>query len=98
MEHAYAVMIVESAGMQNIVEYATRVFTVLDETIDGLTQEQFNAERISIMYDPNPNVHSSIKETTTAADLGFHFSHANRHLGSIEALRGLSGEPGSISS
>ncbi len=33
-------------------------------------------------------------ETTVAGDLGFHLSHANRHLGMIEALRGVLGIKG----
>ncbi len=97
MEHAYAAEMTVQAGMAAIVDYASSVFATLDDALDGLTAEQMHAQRISIMYDPDPNVHSPTKETTTVADLGFHFSHANRHVGSIEALRGLTGEAGSVS-
>jgi len=36
-------------------------------------------------------------ETTYIADLMFHIVHANRHLGMIEALRGLLDMNGSVS-
>lgn len=97
MGDAYAEEMTRTAGMAALTDYARSVFAALDEALNGLTTEQMHAERISIMWDPDPSVHSPTKETTTVADLGFHFSHANRHLGSIEALRGLSGEAGTVS-
>lgn len=36
------------------------------------------------------------KATTLTAELGFHFSHANRHLAMIEALRGLADQDGTM--
>jgi hypothetical protein len=33
-------------------------------------------------------------QTTIAADVGFHLSHASRHLGMMEALSGLRDRPG----
>jgi len=87
----------QKIGKNPLLDYARRVFTLADTAVSGLRPEQLPQARSGIMdYEvvdgrirPVPG-----KTTTIAADLIFHISHANRHLGMIEALRGLLGKKG----
>ncbi|MCX5909344.1 MAG: DinB family protein [Deltaproteobacteria bacterium] len=84
-------------GRDSLLDYARRVFTMANAAVAGLVPEDLPQARKGIMgYEvvdgqirPIPE-----KKTTIAAELIFHISHASRHLGMIEALRGLLGRKG----
>jgi hypothetical protein len=99
MDHEDAAALAVQVGQAKIVEYATRAFAQLDDALQTLEADQFGDTRTSVMEFEIRNgalrkAHG--KETTLAADLMFHLSHVNRHLGMIEALRGLLDADGSI--
>ncbi len=81
-------------GNSSLFDYAERTFAAVDQALDGLNAEQFHERRRSIMayrlsgYSAVP---APGPETTVAADIGFHLSHASRHLGMIEVIRGMQG-------
>lgn len=86
--------IVPRVGRGNLLDYAERTFSAVDQALDELDAEQFHERRRSIMaYKPSGAsiVPAPGPETTVAADVGFHLSHASRHLGMIEVLRGMQG-------
>jgi hypothetical protein len=100
MDPADATHLAQQIGREQIVAYAERTFTLLDDALANVTTEQMHADRISVMHDPihDPTrAHAPAKHTTLIADLGFHITHGYRHLGMMEALRGLSGEAGTVS-
>ena len=77
------------------------VFDVTNQTLDLLKPEHFAESRSSVMeyaYDVTDGRiwKAPGAATTLAADLGFHLSHANRHLGMIEALSGLLDKRGTV--
>lgn len=99
MGHEDAASLPNTVGKANIVEYARRTFALLDDALRSLESDRFGDVRPSVMEFEvrNGEVHKARgKETTIAADLAFHSSHVNRHLGMIEALRGLLNQDGSI--
>ena len=99
MMHEDAAALPRKIGKPALVDYATRVFAAFDAGLDELTADAMRATRTSVMeYEiRDGKVYKAPgKETTLAADLGFHLSHANRHLGMIEALRGLADQEGTI--
>ncbi len=74
-------------------------FAQLDDALQTLEADQFGDVRTSVIEFEIYNGElrkAPGKQTTLAADLTFHLSHINRHLGMIEALRGLLDEDGSI--
>lgn len=100
MTHDDAAALPHRVGKTALIDYATRVFAALDSAVSELTPEQCRSTRRSVMeYEiSNGKIYKAPgKETTLAADLGFHLSHANRHIGMIEALRGVLGQEGTIS-
>jgi hypothetical protein len=79
-------------GKDKILGYARRVFASVDNVIDGLGVHQ--------LFTPKPGIiehkvvddkltPASAAESTAAEDFGFHIFHAARHLGMVEALRGV---------
>ncbi len=81
--------------------YARQTFAATDEAFSRLRPEQFLQARPSVMeytYDRSTgNIwRTTGAETTVAADVAFHMSHANRHLGMIEALSGLLARKGTV--
>jgi len=99
MTHEDAAALPRTIGKPALVDYATRVFAAFDAGLDELTDDAMRATRTSVMeYEIREGkvYKAPGKETTLAADLGFHLSHANRHLGMIEALRGLADQEGTI--
>jgi uncharacterized damage-inducible protein DinB len=92
MEHDVAASIPKIIGKENLLNYGRRVFSASEQALGGLNLAELDDPRTSIMeYEI---IGSSIreapgKETTHMADIMFHITHANRHLGMIEALRGL---------
>jgi hypothetical protein len=79
------------AGLRDYVQHA---FGALDAAVQGLGARDLTEGRNSVMEFAmdalrQETTEASGAETTVSADLAFHLSHASRHLGSIEALRGL---------
>jgi hypothetical protein len=88
-------------GRDALLGYARRVFAVTDEALDKLLPAQLQATRESVMQYSYTVEDGKIerapgKETTLAADLLFHVSHTNRHLGMMEALGGLLERKGTV--
>jgi hypothetical protein len=73
-------------GREALLDYARRVMGAVDEAVAALTPEQFAMTR--------PTASTRGGEGPVAGDLFLHLSHAGRHLGMIEALRGLLGRDG----
>ncbi len=99
MTHDDAASLPQKVGKTNIIDYAKRSFALLDEALQSLDTDRFGDVRLSVLEFEVRNgklYKARGKETTIAADLAFHFSHVNRHLGMIEALRGLLHRDGSI--
>ncbi len=71
----------------DLLDYAEETFGLLDERYAAVTDELLPQE---IM---DANGHS----TVMAAALLSHLTHASRHLGMIEALRGMQGQSGTAS-
>jgi hypothetical protein len=74
--------------------YVQQAFGALDAAVQGLGARDLSEGRNSVMEfamdaERRETTEASGAETTVSADLAFHLSHASRHLGSIEALRGL---------
>ena len=85
---------------EGLQAYARQAFGALDDIVKGLGARDLAEGRNSVMEFTMDATgvratETPGAETTVAADLAFHLSHASRHLGSIEALRGLLEIPGS---
>ena len=92
MEHDVAATIPKIIGKENMLNYARRVFVASEQALSSLTVSELDHPRTSILE--LEILGSSLQEapgeeTTNIADILFHITHANRHLGMIEALRGL---------
>lgn len=92
MEHDVAATIPKIIGKENLLNYARRVFAASDQALSNLTVAELEAPRTTIMA--LDIIGSSLQEapgeeTTHMDDIMRHITHANRHLGMIEALRGL---------
>ncbi len=84
---------VVAVGQQHLFDYAGQVFALADQTCAGLTPAEFAQTRRSILprFQPTPTgelLYQGEEEGDVAGDVIFHISHAGRHLGMIEALRG----------
>ena len=80
-------------GQSDLLEYARRVFALADAAVANLTAEDFAQTRRSILprFQRLPTgelIYAEEKESDVFSDVLFHISHAGRHLGMIEALRG----------
>jgi hypothetical protein len=88
-------------GRDALLAYAMQTFAATDAVVADLRPDQFLEQRSSVMeykYDVTDGRiwRAPGAETTVVADLAFHLSHANRHLGMIEALSGLLNKKGSV--
>ena len=101
MAHEHAAAIPHQLGKQIITEYAQTCFAALDSKLDLLSPADVYATRRSVqayrITEDRCVVAAPAPEVPLAADLTFHFSHASRHLGMMEALRGVLGFHGTIS-
>lgn len=84
---------VARVGREALLDYAERAFGAADEAVVKLATSA-GVERTSIQEYRVDVERQTIVETDgarvpVAADLAFHVAHANRHLGCIEALRGV---------
>ena len=80
-------------GKSALLEYARRTFAEAELAIEKLNVEQLQQTRRSILpqLQVSPAGHpyvSGERKATVLDDLLLHISHAGRHLGMIEALRG----------
>lgn len=101
MDFATAAMLPQKIGKDALLAYVHEVFDRTNQTLDSLKPDQFAERRSSVMEYAYNVADGTIwkaqgAETTLAADLGFHLSHANRHLGMIEALSGLLERKGTV--
>lgn len=99
-EHAQAVII--QVGQTAVVDYAKTVFEKCNTVIDKLADKDFEKTYYGILdygYDAATGKvwATEPKESVVAQDLIFHASHGSRHLGMMEALRGLLGTAGTLS-
>jgi len=85
-------------GKERLMDYAGRVFSLVDETLAALDAGQFDRPRKSILaiqFVDGAAIPGPGADTTVAGDIAFHLSHANRHLGMMEVLSGMQGLRGS---
>lgn len=90
VEHAVTVA---ALGKTMLLAYASRTFGKAEQAVEAVSSDQLEQPRQSIL--PQLEVSSTgqpsftnDREVVVTNDLIFHISHANRHLGMIEALRG----------
>ena len=100
--HADAQASIVSAGQSKVVDYAGAVFAACDKTISKLTESDMEKTYFGIRgyaYDGKTGRvwANEPKESVIAEDLIFHSNHGSRHMGMMEALRGLLGTAGTLS-
>lgn len=82
-----------AVGKSALSDYGRRVFEAAEETIGSLEDEMLTESRFSILPqlklgpDKQPELVGD-RDTTVFDELLFHATHAGRHLGMMEALRG----------
>lgn len=80
-------------GQPRLLDYARRSFAAADQAVAVLSDDALLEARHSIIPELQIDSNGEIKttgprEVTILFDLMFHTSHASRHIGMIEALRG----------
>ncbi len=100
--HEQAQTTIIQAGQTAVVNYARAAFEVCDANIKKLTETDFDKTYYGILdygYDAKTGKvwAAKSKESTVAQDLIFHATHGSRHMGMMEALRGLLGTAGTLS-
>ena len=86
-----ATELVQKVGYVRLMDYARIVFEANREALRGIDSEQLHGKRVSIARhkaDGDKIIEAPGVETTTIEDCMLHLTHANRHLGMIEALIG----------
>jgi hypothetical protein len=71
-------------GRDELLTYASAAFRLLRETVAGLDDVQLSSQ-----VDARDGTHRSVQ-----ALLFMHLTHVNRHLGMVEAIKGLQGISG----
>jgi hypothetical protein len=99
MTHETAGLLPAQVPGEALRAYVQEAFGALDAAVLGLSAGHLTQGRNSVMEfttdaERQETIEAPGAETTVSADLAFHLSHASRHLGSIEALRGLLEIPG----
>jgi hypothetical protein len=92
MDAAKAQALPGAIGKMRFQTYLDRVLNALDAAIGGCDAETLLAPRMSIREYASINgviQYAPAQESTLFADILFHLTHSSRHLGSVEALRGL---------
>jgi hypothetical protein len=100
--HKKAQNTIIQAGQTAVVNYARAAFEVCSANIKKLTEIDFDKTYYGILdygYDAKTGEvwADKSKESTVAQDLIFHATHGSRHMGMMEALRGLLGTAGTLS-
>ena len=72
---------------ETLQQYARQAFTAANEAVAAADDEQLTTSGIDLYG----------RETSVAAAVGAHIAHASRHLGMIEALKGVAGARGTAS-
>jgi len=72
---------------ETLLEYARDAFAAANEAVAAADDEQLTTSGIDLYG----------RETSVAAAVGAHIAHASRHLGMIEALKGVAGARGTAS-
>lgn len=100
--HEAAALTIAAAGQSAVVDYAGTVFDAcnavirqlsdrdLDMTYDGLLDFAYDG-KTGRVWEGEP------KKSVIIEDLIFHANHGSRHMGMMEALRGLLGTAGTLS-
>lgn len=89
-----AASLLPEVGKEKLLEYARRTFATADEVLGALDIAQFYEARKSILaikLAGETAVAGPGADTTVAGDVAFHLSHAGRHLGMMEVIRGMQG-------
>lgn len=92
MDAAVARALPSMAGQERFGRYQERVLDAAHAAITARDPEELLAPRMSIReYAVVDGVlrYAPPQESTLLADILFHLTHANRHIGNVEALRGL---------
>jgi hypothetical protein len=77
-------------GKEPLVRYAQHAFEALDRVLEGLNDTDFGHRCPDLMYVPGRVPDRNVGEAIIR-----HLGHASRHLGMMEALKGVLGEHGS---
>ncbi|HRJ45715.1 MAG TPA: DinB family protein [Caldilineaceae bacterium] len=100
--HRDAQATIAQVGQNEILAYAKSAFDASSQTLERLTDADFEKTYHGILdygYDGTTGKvwATEPKESIVAQDLVFHASHGSRHMGMMEALRGLLGTAGTLS-
>ncbi len=76
------------AGKDVLLDYSRRVFASCGQALEPLSDSDFGRACPNVMYERD-------EDTSVGQLVLMHLGHAGRHLGMIEALRGVMGERGS---
>lgn len=100
--HGDAQATMAQVGQDEILAYAKSVFDASSQVLEKLTDADFEKVYHGILdygYDGATGKvwATEPKESVIAQDLVFHASHGSRHMGMMEALRGLLGTAGTLS-
>jgi DinB superfamily len=87
MDHEAEVLL-RLPSLVELREYAVQAFDFAGRSVDAVDDAQFVTPCADLL-------HESDEPTSVGALLIRHLEHLSRHLGMIEALRGLLGQPGS---
>lgn len=85
------------ADYTRIIDYARSTFDVLETVISDLSTMEIALPRESIeqfRVELGHHIPAPGMETTAAGDIALYVQHSNRHLGMMEALRGVQGLQG----
>lgn len=99
-EDAQATMV--QVGQATIIDYASAVFDACNSAVDQLSDSDMQKTYFGILdyaYDGNTGQvwAGEPKASVIGEDLIFHLTHGSRHVGMMEALRGLLGSAGTLS-
>ena len=91
MSHDDAAQIPIIIGKERLIEYMKVVFALNETVLSDLTLDDLYQSRESFAKWDSVDgkiIRAKGKDVTLVEDIGYHFAHANRHLGMIEALIG----------
>ncbi len=97
-EHAQ--LTVSTAGRERILAYAGAAFEACNAVVGQLAEgdlETLYDGQLDYEQSGDRDTPAGTRESTVAQDLIEHISHGSRHVGMMEALRGLSDSPGTLS-
>lgn len=100
--HQQAQATIVQVGQTAVIDYAQVAFEACDAAVAQLSDTDFDKSFYGLFdyaYDANSGEvwASEPRESVVAQDLIFHATHGSRHMGMMEALRGLLGTAGTLS-